>query len=185
MNHLLFFAFGPGISARKEKNVFGTLEAETEVSRILDTYGTGLLRFAYSYIHNLADAQEILQDVLLRYLQKKPDFSSEEACRAWLFQVTANLSKNRLRFNRLRQTASLDLLAERALVQSPDLSFIWHAVQSLPEKYRSVIHLYYMEGYTTVQIASILQQKETTVRSRLARARARLKELLQEEYDFD
>lgn len=161
------------------------LERELQAGRILDEYGTGLLRFAYSYVHNLADAQELVQDTLVRYLDKAPEFENEDARKAWLFRVCANLAKNRLRFNARRAHGSLDVLLERELKQDPDLSFVWQAVCALPEKYRSVIHLFYEEGYTTAEIASILRQKESTVRSWLSRGRSRLKDILLREYDFE
>ena len=66
-----------------------------------------------------------------------------------------------------------------------DLSFVWDAVNTLPVKYREVIHLFYHEGYSAVQIAKILQKNEATVRSHLHRGRILLKELLKEAYDFD
>ena len=65
-----------------------------------------------------------------------------------------------------------------------DLSFVWDAVKALPEKFREVVHLFYFEGYQTAQIAKILNMKESTVRSNLARGREKLKAVLKEAYDF-
>lgn len=103
--------------------------------------------------------------------------------KAWLLRVASNLSKNRLKYNSARQTDELmeELIAE----ERDDLSFVWEAVKSLPEKFRVVIHLFYHEGYQTAQIARILDMKETTVRSNLARGREKLKHLLKEAYDFE
>ena len=61
---------------------------------------------------------------------------------------------------------------------------MWEAVKALPIKYREVIHLFYHEGYSTVEIAGILQMKEVTVRSNLSRGREQLKSVLKEAYDF-
>ena len=66
-----------------------------------------------------------------------------------------------------------------------DLSFVWDAVKALPENYREVIHLFYYEGYSTKQIAKLLQKKEATVRSDLHRGREKLKAVLKEAYDFE
>ena len=68
--------------------------------------------------------------------------------------------------------------------QREDLSFVWEAVKALPVKYREVIHLFYHEGYSTAEIAGILQMKEATVRSNLSRGREQLKSVLKEAYDF-
>lgn len=157
----------------------------TEAEHYLDTYGNAILRLAYSYLHNMADAEEVLQDTLVQFIHTVPVFENEPHAKSWLMQVAANLSKNRIRSNRIRQAEDLDELQETLAGQeSEDLSFVWEAVKSLPEKYREVIHLFYQEGYATGEIARILQRKESTVRSDLKRGRERLKEILQEVYDY-
>ena len=157
----------------------------TEAEHYLDTYGNAILRLAYSYLHNMADAEEVLQDTLVQFIHTAPVFENEPHAKSWLMQVAANLSKNRIRSNRIRQAEDLDELQETLAGQeSEDLSFVWEAVKSLPEKYREVIHLFYQEGYATGEIARILQRKESTVRSDLKRGRERLKEILQEVYDY-
>ena len=78
-----------------------------------------------------------------------------------------------------------ELNEELAAQNREDLSFVWDAVKQLPVPYREVIHLFYQEGYPTVQIAEILKRKESTVRSDLRRGRAKLKQVLKEAYDFD
>lgn len=156
-----------------------------EAEHYLDTYGNAILRLAYSYLHNIADAEEVLQDTLVQFIHTAPVFENEPHAKSWLMQVAANLSKNRIRSNRIRQAEDLDELQETLAGQeSEDLSFVWEAVKSLPKKYREVIHLFYQEGYATGEIARILQRKESTVRSDLKRGRERLKEILQEVYDY-
>ena len=150
---------------------------------LLDTYGDHILRLAYSYLHNMADAEEVLQDTFLQYLRTAPALEGPQHEKAWLLRVAANLSKNRITYNKRRSADELsDSLAAE---QAEDLSFVWEAVKSLPETYRAVIHLFYYEGYSTAETAAILNEKEATVRSRLHRGRAKLKELLKEAYDFD
>ena len=170
-------AAGPdGEAARRE-------EAERQAVRLLDTYGNRVLRLAYAYLHNMSDAEEILQDTLLQFLRRAPAFESPEHERAWLLRVAANLSKNRLDYNRLRTT---DELSETlAAEEREDLSFVWEAVKSLPTPYREAIHLFYYEGCSTAETAAILKKKEATVRSDLHRGRAKLREILKEAYDFE
>ena len=149
----------------------------------LDTYGNAILRCAYSYLHNMADAEEVLQDTLLKLLTAAPNFESEEHKKAWLLRVAANLSKNRIEYNALRTSDELsDKLAEEG---REDLSFVWDAVKELPVQFREVIHLHYYEGYSTEEIAKILQRNPSTVRSDLRRGREKLKTILQEGYDFE
>jgi len=153
-----------------------------EVVRVLDEYGDSILRLAYSYLHNMQDAEDVLQDTLLQFMNKAPEFNDDEHCKAWVFRVAINISKNRIAYNKRRETDELN--NELAGDEREDLAFVWDAVKSLPEKYREVIHLFYQEGYSTAEIAAILDQNESTVRSRLKRGRDKLREILKEEYDF-
>ncbi len=162
----------------------GAKEAvNARAARILDTHGNAILRYAYSYLHNMEDAEEVLQDTLVQFLRTAPAFESESHEKAWLLRVAGNLSKNRLSYNAVR--AADELNDELAAENRDDLSFVWQAVRDLPEKYRAPVHLFYYEGYSTRQIAEILRRSEATVRSDLHRGRALLREILKEAYDFD
>ncbi len=154
-----------------------------QAERMLTEYGNSILRLAYSYLHNMADAEEVLQDTLVQLLKTTPILTTKEHEKAWLLHVAANLSKNRLKYNTTRQTDELmeELIAEN----QDDLSFVWEAVKALPDKYREVIHLFYHEGYQTRQIAKILHMNESTVRSNLSRGREKLRSMLWEVYDFE
>lgn len=151
--------------------------------QILGAYGDSILRYAYSYLHNMSDAEEILQDTLIQFLKSAPVFDSRQHEKAWLLRVAGNLSKNRIAYNAVRKADELndELVADNR----EDLSFVWDAVKNLPSRYREVVHLYYHEGYSTKQIAALLQKNEATVRSDLYRGRAKLKEILKEAYDFE
>ena len=124
-----------------------------------------------------------MQDTLIQYLTAKPVLQSREHEKAWLLRVAANLCKNRIDYNRVRQADELkeELLGE----EREDLAFVWEAVAQLPEAQRAAIHLFYHEGYQTAEIARILGRREATVRSDLKRGRERLKAILKEAYDFD
>lgn len=149
----------------------------------LHRYGSPILRLALSYLHNLPDAEDILQETMLRLFSSAPSFESPEHEKAWLFRVAINLSKNRLKANRRH---SCEELPESLTCAMPeDLSFVWEAVSTLPIKYREVIHLYYQEEMTTARIAALTGAKESTVRSLLFRARGMLKKQLKEAYDFE
>lgn len=158
-------------------------DINVRAARILDTYGNSILRLAYTYVHNLSDAEDIVQDTLIRFLKAAPVFENAVHEKAWLFHVAANVSKNRIEYNRLRETD--ELAEELEAEESEDLSFVWDAVKELPEKYREVIHLFYHEGYPTAQIAEILGRKDATIRSDLRRGREKLREILKEAYDFE
>ena len=150
---------------------------------ILDLYGNAILRLAYSYLHNLQDSEDILQETLIRYIQKAPPELGSIQQKAWLLRVASNLCKDRIRYKNVHTTDELkETLADE---KADNLSFVWDAVKSLPVKYREVIHLFYHEGYSTKEISAILERKESTVRSDLRRGRQQLKNILKEEYDFE
>ena len=170
--------------AAKIVNIFSHAEdTHTTAAHLLETYGDAMLRMAYSYLHNNADAEEVVQDVLIQYLKETPTFNGPVHEKAWCLRVAANLSKNRIKYNNVRRADELndELVAE----EREDLSFVWEAVKALPEKYREVIHLFYQEGYSTAEVARILGRNEATVRSHLARGREQLKTILKEAYDFE
>lgn len=188
----LIWAFMPGVKDENRQNMVEKEEWEARMRQaetndraemILTRFGDSILRYAYTYLHNMSDAEEVLQDTLVQFLKTAPEFESENHEKAWLLRVAANLSKNRIRYNKLRETDELndELVAE----ECEDLSFVWEAVKSLPVKYREVIHLFYHEGYQTAQIAKVLGRNESTVRSDLRRGREKLKEVLKGEYDFE
>lgn len=167
----------------KEEEPAPRADVNARAAAALDEYGNAILRYAYSFLHNMADAEEVLQDTLLQMLKAAPEFQSAEHEKAWLLRVAGNLSRNRIAYNRVR---SADELNEQLVAEGrEDLSFVWEAVKQLPERQRAVIHLFYREGYQTRDIARILGRNEATVRSDLRRARERLRTVLKEEYDFE
>ena len=124
---------------------------------------------------------------LTRFLKNRmrttPQLTGTEHEKAWLLHVAANLSKNRIAYNKVR--AADELSETLAAEEREDLSFVWDAVKQLPQVYRETVHLYYEESYATAEIARVLGRKESTVRSDLRRARAQLKDMLKEVYDFE
>lgn len=153
-----------------------------QAERLLTDYGNSVLRLAYSYLHNISDAEEVLQEALIQFLKTAPALNSPEHEKAWLLRVAANLSKNRLDYNKIRLADELN--EELAAEEREDLSFVWEAVKALPVHQREAVHLFYHEGYTTAEIGKLLGRREVTVRSDLHRGREKLREVLKEGYDF-
>lgn len=152
---------------------------------LLDRYGDMILRLAFSCMKNLPDAEDVLQDVFLKILEKNPAFESEEHRKAWLIRVTVNICRSRLRspWRRHKELEEADAFLEEA--DWLEANEVLDAVMALPEKYREVIHLYYYEDYSVGQIASLLGRKEATVRSLMFRARAILKNTLKGAVDLE
>lgn len=152
-------------------------------TELLELYGNAILRLAYSYLQNMQDSEDILQETLIRYIQKAPDLHNASQQKAWLFQVAVNLCKDKLRYK--KSHASDELKETLVEEKRADLSFVWEAVKSLPVKYREAIHLFYYEGYSIKEISNILKRKESIIRSDLRRGREKLKNILKEKYDFE
>jgi RNA polymerase sigma-70 factor (ECF subfamily) len=163
-------------------DVLSTEQINKQAERLMTVYGNNILRLAYSYLHNMSDAEDVLQDTLIQFIKAQPQFELADHEKAWVFRVAINISKNKITYNKIRKT---DELSETLVAsETEDLAFVWEAVKQLPLKYGEVVHLFYHEGYSTAQIASLLSKKEATIRSLLLRARMKLKDILKEEYDF-
>ena len=153
-------------------------ELEQDLRRMVETYSPMLLRAALTRVPTPADAEDVVQDVFLRVLAKRPRFRDGEHEKAWLLRATLNRASDLRRVR--RDDAPLEE-AVSAAAETPDYGPLLSAVRSLPGAYSAVIHLYYYEGYSIKEIAGLLALPVPTVGTRLARGRERLRELLKEE----
>ncbi len=159
---------------------------QEHISELVDQYGDMVLRLSYTYLKNKADAEDVVQDVFVKIMEKYPDFHDKAHEKSWIMKVTVNTCKNKLNLIWNRNKRSMDEVAETATYDAYNTgSNVLTAVMSLPDKYRMVIYMYYYEGYSTPDISKLIGKREATVRSLLHRARSRLKEVLKEEYDFE
>ena len=149
------------------------------ITQVVERYSSMLLHLAMTRVNCAADAEDVVQEVFLKLLTAQPRFRDGDHERAWLIRATINRACD-LRRAAASQDLPLEEAGEKAApdVQMPELL---SAVQALPEKYSTVIHLYYYEGYNIWEIAKLLGLPAATVGTRLARGRSRLKELLKEE----
>lgn len=150
----------------------------TELGCVMETYGTMVYRLAYSQLRNSADADDIYQEVFLRYYQKRPKFESEEHRRAWLLRVTINRAKSYTTSAWFRHTVPLETCIA---FPEPEEQHLDEALRELPSKDRTVLHLFYYEELSVREIAELLGRKENTVRTQLTRARQRLGKILKGE----
>lgn len=182
--YLLFSAKKQGNDTKviSMQSALRSAQFNEQAEQLMTDYGNSVLRLAYSYLHNMSDAEDVLQDTLIQFIKTQPQFETVEHEKAWFLRVAINISKNKITYNNIRKT---DELSETlAANETEDLSFVWDAVKQLPSKYSEVVHLFYHEGYSTAQIASLLSKNDATVRSLLQRARIKLKAVLKEVYDF-
>lgn len=156
------------------------------IGELVDKYGNTVLRLAYTYLKSMADAEDVVQDVFLKIIDKKPIFNDETHEKSWIIRTAVNICKNKLNMFWNRNKCSIDDIAEIADFDrySTD-SDVLKGVMSLGDKYRIAVYMYYYEGYSTTEIASLTGKSDTTVRSLIHRARGKLKEILKEDYDFE
>ncbi len=146
-----------------------------------DLYKTMLFRIAISYLGNRHDCEDILQEAFIRLCYKAPAFPSTEDEKRWIIRVTVNLCKNHIKSFWNRKKINMNELIE--YVHEPEDRELMKEVFRLPAIYRTVIYLYYVEGYKISGIANILNLSESTVKMRLKRGRERLKLEMEGCYD--
>lgn len=185
----LIYGIRQTVAALKRAVILPFKKADSErtvlnerAEKFMKMYGSYVLRLAYSYVKNMDEAEDILQETLIKILETKLESEDEEYIKAYFLRTASNIAKNHISANKRHETDELneELVAE----EKTDLSFVWEAVGNLPDTQREVIHLFYEEGYQTAEIAEILGRKEATIRSDLKRAREKLKVILKEVYDF-
>ncbi len=163
----------------------GTMSQEY-IRYVLDTYSHTLIKLSYTYVRNVCDAEDIAQDVFVALLKRGKPFESTEHEKAWLLRTVINKSKNHLRSGWIKRTVSLNDNADSEADNSMDeKTQVMEAVLSLPEKYRTVIHLFYYNGYSINEIAEIVGKKPATVGTLLARGRELLKKMMIGGFDED
>lgn len=143
-------------------------------------YQDMVFRIALNYFGNVQDAEDTVQEALMKLYTAKEPFQSEEHVRAWLIRVTVNLCKNTLRSPWRRRQVPLEELRQTMTFERPEQSDLFLTVMALPEKYRTVLYLFYYEDCSVRQIAELLGVKESAVTTRLSRARQALKNCLTE-----
>ena len=159
------------------------LRTDKDIDSIYQRHVDTIYRVAYSFMKNGADAEDMVQEAFLRLLRSGTEFDTEQHEKAWLIVTVSNLCKSALR-SPWRRRESFDSLTEPPTVEDPAPDETLQAVLALPEDYKLPVYLYYYEGYPTADIARMLNVAPATIRSRLNRARKKLK-LTLEVYPYD
>ena len=160
------------IKDRETKEVARMDPTEALFEQVYEAYGPSLYRFCLLQMKNPADAEDVLQDVLIKRLYQAPRFKSPEHERNWLFQVALNLCRDEWRRHR---RSELPLEAAAGVALPPEELSLLEQTADLPEKQRTALHLYYYEGYPVREIARLLGVTVPTVKMRLKRGREALR----------
>lgn len=153
-----------------------------KMTEIYNKYSNAVYRMAFAYCKNKADAEDIMQEVFIRRFSVDIVFEDEAKEKSWLLKVTVNKCRDMFRSLRYKYSLTSIPLEEADIIyETQEESDVYHAVMSLPNKYRTVIHLFYYEEYTIKEISAITGDKETAIQTQLYRARKKLKDILGKE----
>lgn len=141
-------------------------------------YQNSIYAVAFHYFKNPHDANDMVQEVLLKLYQTDKAFESDDHLRHWLLRVTVNQCKKLSLSAWFCKHTSLEAYAKTLQYETAEESELFFAVMALPQKYRVVVHLYYYEEFSVQEIGEILHRNPATVRTQLRRARNLLKERL-------
>lgn len=157
------------------------MRSHDDINNTIEQYSDTIFKIALSYTKYKDTSEDILQDVLIKYMTDPTDFQGEEHKKAWLIRVTINECK---KFFRSVWNTRKIALEDIYPFNEPEKHDVFYAVMELPTKYRIVIHLFYYEGMPISEISTVLNMNENTIRSRLHRGRKILKTILEVEYEY-
>ncbi len=155
---------------------------EKEFEKTVMEYSDMVYRISLNICRDPEDSQDVMQNVFMRYLRKGDSLKSEEHKKAWLIRVTINESRRIFSSGERSDCVPIEEVAETLRFEENSSAELFTEVMKLPEKYRTVIYLYYYEGYAVKDIAGILRIPSATVRTRLSRGRESLRCILKEDH---
>lgn len=147
-----------------------------EIEEIFREFGNMLYRVSVVMLRSRHDAEDAVQDTLIKYMERRKEFESRDHLKAWLLRVDINICKNKLRFYQRHPSIPLEELG--MAYQYKEDCILMEALMELPVTYKEIFLLYYVEGYKIREISEILKVSESAVKKRLERGREKLNELL-------
>ena len=155
------------------------LRTDKEIAEIYERHSQTVYRVCFAYMKNPMDTEDAVQETFYRLISKNPILESEEHEKAWLIRTATNICKDELK-HWWRRHENIDDHHELQSEETIHTDDVFQAVMELPDKYKTVIYLYYYEGYNSAEIAKILRKPKATIRYHLHEARNLLKERLGE-----
>ena len=150
---------------------------------VINRYFNMVYKLALSQTKNIHNAEDVVQNVFLKFIQHSDNLKSGEHEKAWLIRVTLNECKSFFSTAWLRKTVPLDESEQLIVFDNEEKSDVYYATLKLPPKYRAVIHLFYYEDMSISEIAKALRQKDSTIKTQLHRGRELLKKYLEGGYE--
>lgn len=151
---------------------------DSDLEQTIEEYGNFIFKTCFLMLRNKHDAEDVAQETFYKYMISNRAFDSSEHKKAWLLRVSQNKCKDMLRYKKVHSYIAYEDVEENFVghqdVESEDIEDILK-VSNLSYDYKSVVVLYYFEGYSVEEVADILNINSATVRKRLQRARQKLK----------
>lgn len=154
---------------------------EQEAVRLVDCYSDMILRLSLNYLKSRQEAEDICQDVFMKYISADTVFPSQEQEKAWIIRTTINACKDHLKSAYHKRMVVTDHVQDDLLQEEDSFGDVREAVFSLPLKYRIIIYLYYFEGYSVKEIAKMLGKTQNAVSLNLVRGRRMLRKMIEQE----
>jgi RNA polymerase sigma-70 factor (ECF subfamily) len=157
------------------------LRTDGEIVAIYERHKLAIYRVCFAYMKNAADTEDAVQDTFYKLIKSGTPFESGEHEKAWLIRTATNVCKNVLRnwWRKRENLEDFDNLQGKGNVEIDD---VFSVVMGLSDKYKTVVYLYYYEGYNSVEIAKILEKPQSTIRNYLSEARRVLRERLGDDF---
>ena len=156
------------------------MQTEIDMKQKIEEYADLVYRVALTRCESIENAEDVFQDVFLRLSMKNPKFESKEHEKAWLIRVTINLTKNVRNMAWNRKVVSLD---ENMIFETKEENDVFEKVCELSKNYRTVIYLFYYEGYKVDEISRLMNKSSGTIKTWLYRAREELRKKLEGGFD--
>ena len=160
------------------------LRTDKEIAELYERHKEAVYRVCFAYMKNAMDTEDVVQDVFCKLIKSGAAFENAEHEKAWLIRTATNLCKNALRYW-WRKRESLEDYENLQNNSGFEIDDVFNVVMSLPDKYKTVIYLYYYEGYDSVEISKILQKPQSTIRYHINEARKILREKLRGEFNAE
>ncbi|MGL5751395.1 MAG: RNA polymerase sigma factor [Paraclostridium sp.] len=149
--------------------------------KIYETNIDTVYKICLIYLKKPHDAEEASQETFMKYLRYLPHFENDEHEKRWFIKTSNNICKNILKSSWFKKIICYDNVPELSTEENNE--GVLQEILDLPNKYKTTIYLFYYEGYSTEEIAKILDMKPSTIRSNLHRARKMLKVSLEDDND--
>lgn len=154
------------------------IHSKEEVADLYRRHGSMVYQICLMLLKNVPDAEDATQTVFRKVMEQDKPFRDPEHEKAWLIVTARNHCKNQLKHWWRTRRAGEEAL-QTLTWEQPEDGELWEYILSLPEKERMVIYLYYYQGYSTLEMAEILEKNPSTVRTWLVQARWKLKDILE------